>query len=237
WNIPLRFQLRGGALEEWHRLIIFLASISRDHFSEGPSYISWLPQSDGLFSVSSLRRILVTKKFNGYVDFPFEVIWNAGVPSKIACLSWKVYFGKVATIDNLQRKGFALANRCVLCGSNAESVDHLFFSCVFASEVWTLISSKLSIHGPHPSSTVGFIQGWKGLNCLTKFQLAKKAIIHAVLWFIWIERNNRIFRDVTCSSTSTTIKLWFAVGDWLLAEGSFLSTDLIAWRRLVFGNG
>ncbi|CAN1826521.1 hypothetical protein LINPERHAP1_LOCUS31589, partial [Linum perenne] len=150
---------------------------------------------------------------------------------------WKIYLGKVATQDNLQRRGFTLANRCVLCGSNEESVQHLFLSCSFAFDVWTLVSSKLSIHGPHPSSLAGFIKGWKEVNCSKRFISVKRAILHAVFWYIWLERNNRIFRDVDCSPTSTTIKLWLAVGEWLTANGSFSPSDLRAWQRLVFDNG
>ncbi|CAN1792257.1 hypothetical protein LINPERHAP1_LOCUS19606, partial [Linum perenne] len=235
--IPLRFQLRGGALEEWYRLILLLASIPRNRFAEGPAFVNWPPQPNGVFTVSSLRRILVARNFIGFVDFPFDVIWKAGVPSKFACLSWKIYLGRVATQDNLQQRGMVLANRCVLCGTKEESVQHLFLSCAFASEVWTLVSSKLSIHGPHPSSMVGFIQGWKGLNCLQSFHSAKRAILHAVLWYIWSERNNRIFKDVISSSASTTIKLWIALGDWLSVDGIFTPSDLMAWRRLVFENG
>ncbi|CAN1304053.1 hypothetical protein LINPERPRIM_LOCUS26067 [Linum perenne] len=183
-----------------------------------------------------LQRILVDSKFKGFEEFPFDVVWKARVPSKVACLSWKIYFGKVANLDNLQCRGFTLANRCVLCGSNEESVQHLFLSCAFASEVWTLVSSKLSIHGPHPFSLAGFIQGWKEVNCSKSF-ISKKVILHAVLWYIWLERNNRIFRDVDCSPTSTTIKLWLAVGDWLRADGSFSPSDMRAWQRMVFDNG
>ncbi|CAN1748514.1 Putative ribonuclease H protein At1g65750, partial [Linum perenne] len=235
-HIPLRYQLRGGALEEWYKLILHLAAIPRDRFSEGPASISWTPSPDGRFTVSSLRGLLVAE-FTGIIGFPADTIWQSLVPSKIACHAWKVYHKKMATIDNLQQKGFALANRCVLCGNNLESVDHLFLSCAFTSEVWTLISSKLSIHGPLSSSVVDFIQSWKGLNCSTRFVLAKEVLLHAVFWFIWKERNDRIFHDRTSSVFPTLLKIWFSVGDWLIAHGRFLTADLVMWRRLVFDNG
>ncbi|CAN1280198.1 Putative ribonuclease H protein At1g65750 [Linum perenne] len=237
WFIPLRFQLRGGALEERHNLDRLLASIPRDHLSEGPAYISWAPQRDGKFSVSSLRRILIADKFPGLQSFPAEVVWQPDVPSKIACFSWKVFLNRIATLDSLQRKGFSLANRCVLCGLSSESVDHLFLNCVFTSEVWSLLSSKLSIHGPFPHSIVDLFYGWKGLNCLQRFAPSMKITLHSVLWFIWAERNDRIFRDMGSSPLSIFHWIWFAVGDWLSVGGGFLSIDLLTWRRLVFDNG
>ncbi|CAN1252848.1 hypothetical protein LINPERPRIM_LOCUS8165, partial [Linum perenne] len=236
WNIPLRFQLCGGALAEWYRLLLYLASIPREQFSEGPSFICWTPQSDGRLSVTSLRRILVTNKFSGHKDFPSDVIWQPAVPSKIACLCWKLFFKKVATLDNLQKNGFSLANRCVLCSSNFETVDHLFLACKFASDIWTLLSSLLSIHGPLSSSIMGFIHGWKGMNCLSSFSSAMDVLMHAVLWFIWKERNDQIFKDSASNSVFTFRKIWFTVDDWLLVDGRFFTLKLSAWR-LVFDNG
>ncbi|CAN1275418.1 Putative ribonuclease H protein At1g65750 [Linum perenne] len=237
WHIPIRFQLRGGALEEWYSLLRYLASIPRDRFTEGPAFINWSPRSDGQFTVASLRRLLVADKFRGTIDFPFEIIWQPAIPSKIACHLWKVFFNKIATTDNLQRKGFVLVNRCVLCGSDMETVDHLFLNCDFALDVWTRISSILSIHGPHSSSMTGFIQRWKGLNCLTSYSPAMRVILHTFVWFIWKERNDRIFRDVTTSAFRTTVKIWLLAGDWIFAEKRSLAFDLDAWRRLVFDNG
>ncbi|CAN1796077.1 hypothetical protein LINPERHAP1_LOCUS20803 [Linum perenne] len=163
--------------------------------------------------------------------------WKPVVPSKIACLSWKIYFKKVATSDNLQKKGFSLANRCVLCNSNTESVDHLFINCEFSYKVWTLLSSKLSFHGPLPSNVVGFIKGWKGLNCVTSFQSAMKVILQAAFWFIWKERNDRIFRKLLNPPKFTLRKIWFAAGDWLLAASCFTTSELSGWRRMLFDNG
>ncbi|CAN1816595.1 Putative ribonuclease H protein At1g65750 [Linum perenne] len=237
WDIPLRFQLRGGALTEWHDLLRLLGDIPQIRLSEGPACITWSLQSDGLFSVSSLRRRLTATKYQGSHDFPADVVWQPAVPSKIVCLCWKIFHRKVATIDNLQRKGFSLANRCVLCESSSESVDHLFIRCVFSSEVWSILSSKLSIHGPFPLGIADLIEGWKGLNCTNRFSSAKKVILHSVLWYIWAERNDRVFRDTANSPMSTLHKIWFAIGNWLRVDGSFSNADLIAWRRLVFDNG
>ncbi|CAN1780369.1 hypothetical protein LINPERHAP1_LOCUS15070 [Linum perenne] len=47
--------------------------------------------------------------------------------------SGKASADRIATLDNLQRRGFALPNWCVLCERMEESVDHLFLQCTFAS--------------------------------------------------------------------------------------------------------
>ncbi|CAN1762923.1 hypothetical protein LINPERHAP1_LOCUS8598 [Linum perenne] len=143
----------------------------------------------------------------------------------------------MSTVDNLHRKRFCLANRCVMCYSDAETVDHLFLRCSFASEVWSRLSSKISLHGTFSSLIEEFIQRWKDLNCLSSFSSAMKVLPHALLWFLWKERNDRIFNDAYSSPCLVLRRLCILVGDWLTFAGSFSATDLSAWRRLVFDNG
>ncbi|CAN1795633.1 Putative ribonuclease H protein At1g65750, partial [Linum perenne] len=237
WTIPLRYQLRGGALEEWNNLIHYLDSIRLDLFTEGPAYIRWTSQTDGCFTVSSLRRTLVAEIFKGCDFFPAKVVWQPAAPTKVSCFCWKVFFSKIATVDNLQRKGFAFVNKCVLCNANLESVDHIFLDCDFASKVWTLLSSRLSIFGLFHSSIASFIVGWKELNCVQSFSSVMKVLLHAVLWYIWKERNSRIFKDSSEPPVFTFRRIGTAVGDWLRVNGSFSSQDLILWRRVIFDNG
>ncbi|XP_074282999.1 uncharacterized protein LOC141607544 [Silene latifolia] len=45
--------------------------------------------------------------------------------------------GKLATVDNLQLRGFQLANRCCLCKQDVETHQHLFFRCSFSQTVWS----------------------------------------------------------------------------------------------------
>ncbi|CAN0918759.1 hypothetical protein LINGRAHAP2_LOCUS31056 [Linum grandiflorum] len=89
---------------------------------------------------------------------------------------------KVATVDNLQRRGFQMANMCVLCCKAAESIDHIFLQCGFSCKIWNMVSSALSIYGPYISDVVGFITAWKGMNCSFGCRLVSKVIMHAVFW-------------------------------------------------------
>ncbi|CAN1810936.1 Putative ribonuclease H protein At1g65750 [Linum perenne] len=218
--------------------MLFLASIPRSHFTEGPPYISWSLQSDGIFSVASLRRSLVANLFFGSPNFPHKFIWQPATPSKVACFIWRVFLRKIATQDNLQNRGFYMVNRCVLCSASLESIDHLLLTCPFSSDIWLRFSSRLSIHGPFSSSIEAFILEWKGLNCAQSLNGdVMKVLLHAVFWFIWKERNDRIFKDKSESSLTVFRRIWLAVEDWLLADRSFSSSDSLGWRRLIFDNG
>ena len=48
-------------------------------------------------------------------------------------------------MDRLQKRGWALANRCFLCQKCGESIDHLLLHCERTREVWTLLLSFFGV--------------------------------------------------------------------------------------------
>ena len=52
------------------------------------------------------------------------------MPPKVALFAWEASWGKILTMEQLQRRGYSLANRCFLCLSEEETVDHLSLHCV-----------------------------------------------------------------------------------------------------------
>ncbi|CAN0859972.1 Putative ribonuclease H protein At1g65750 [Linum grandiflorum] len=104
WCIRLRGQLRGGALDEWESFVNYLNNIPIGTISVGPAFVIWPFASNGLFTVKSFGHELRRTTFVGIRNFPASFIWNKMVPSKIQCFTWQVFHGKIATMDNLQRK-------------------------------------------------------------------------------------------------------------------------------------
>ena len=54
------------------------------------------------------------------------------VPLKIKCFVWLCIENHINTWDNLSKKGWSGPNRCSLCRTADESVNHLFVECSFA---------------------------------------------------------------------------------------------------------
>ena len=57
---------------------------------------------------------------------------------KISFFAWEASWGKALTLDQIQKRGWALANRCYLCHLNEESIDHLLLHCVKTSALWEM---------------------------------------------------------------------------------------------------
>ncbi|CAN1730072.1 Putative ribonuclease H protein At1g65750 [Linum perenne] len=180
--------------------------------SEGPSSLVWPLEKSGAFTVRSLARELISRKFQGVDSFPSEVIWMRHIPTKVAGFVWQVAHGRISTIDNLIRRGMMIPNRCVMCGADAESIIHLFRDCEFELQVWSIFSSRLSVFGPFPRLIKDWFWAWKGLNCGLVFDPCIKMLLHGVLWGMWGERNNRVFRDRETNPQGVAYRIASIVG-------------------------
>ena len=91
--------------------------------------------SHGNFSVMTLYSGL---DLSPETEFPFRSIWNFVIPSKISFFAWEASWGKAITLDQLKRRGRALANKCCLYEDDEETIDHMLIYCKMAKMLWDL---------------------------------------------------------------------------------------------------
>ena len=105
---------------------------------ENEDKMVWTASRSGVFSVKSLYSTL---ELGGSALFPYVGIWRVYVPPKVAFFTWEASWGKILTLNQLQRRGYSLANRCFLCLADAETVDHLLLHCVMTRALWIFFFS------------------------------------------------------------------------------------------------
>jgi hypothetical protein len=93
---------------------------------EGIDKLWWVPSCKGLFEVKSYYRALLPC---GSLSFPWKSVWRSKAPTREAFFVWMVVHSKILTLDNLGRMGMVVVNRCWLCETEGESVDHLLLHC------------------------------------------------------------------------------------------------------------
>ena len=71
--------------------------------------VSWVESKDGNFSVKSLYKAF---ELDSTRCFPMKIIWNSSVQPKVSLFAWEASWGKVLTLNQVQKRGCALANRC-----------------------------------------------------------------------------------------------------------------------------
>ena len=109
----------------------------------GVDKLWWVPSRKGLFEMKSFYRVL---SLTGVTLFPWKSIWRFMAPSRVAFFAWTAARGKILTMDNLRRRGMVVVNRCWLCESDEESVDHLLLHCGVARALWNAFFARFGLY-------------------------------------------------------------------------------------------
>lgn len=106
-------------------------------------------------------------------------------------MSWLLLHGKLPTCQYLQRLGINLDDECCLCNQAKETLDHLFFDCVYARAVWTDVAGWCKINRqPGPwSKELEFLV----TECTSKGgkQTMYRCVISVLVYHLWKEMNCR----------------------------------------------
>ncbi|RVW72345.1 putative mitochondrial protein [Vitis vinifera] len=70
-------------------------------------------------------------------EFPSSLVWNPWVPKRVSFFAWEAIWGRILTMDQLKRRGWALPSRCYLCKADEESANHVIH-CPKATMICTL---------------------------------------------------------------------------------------------------
>ncbi|CAN0856966.1 Putative ribonuclease H protein At1g65750 [Linum grandiflorum] len=234
WDVHLTTTLRGGALQELHQFLELLSNLPEDAISSGPPRLSWQPDLRRGFSVKSFVSSLLLDRFPGNALFSMTAVWISTVPTKVCCFSWMACMNSIATIDNLKRRGFIVPNRCTLCYHAEESASHLLVHCAFADAVWVRFSQTVGGFGPRPRDIMPVFQEWNEGQGFSIFDNFRRVLHHAIIWFLWMERNNRIFRDESSSTTQLVWKIALNTARWLVAHRKVSSSEVSLWLNAIF---
>ncbi|GKD12688.1 RNA-directed DNA polymerase, eukaryota [Tanacetum coccineum] len=133
WNW-IRPILSGRSHSNFTRM---LEEIGNMEVTQGNDSCSWSLSLDGNYSVSSLRHHID--------DYMLPSIspssrWCKMIPRKVNIFMWHFFFDRLPLRVNLSSRGLDLQSiLCPICNVQAEFLDHAFFLCDTASNVWRLI--------------------------------------------------------------------------------------------------
>ena len=131
------------------------------------------------------------------------------IPLKNKKFAWYLRRGVILTKDNLAKRNWHGSKKCVFCHKD-ETIKHLFFECTFARSIWSIIQI-CSILFP-PCSIANIFGNWlNGVDRRFKRLIRMGAL--AVIWSIWLCRNDKVFNDKNLSLMqviyrTTTLRFW-----------------------------
>ncbi|KAK9672348.1 hypothetical protein RND81_12G095100 [Saponaria officinalis] len=201
----------------------------RDHIvahtgrNGAPSLVrSW--QRCGRFSTSLAYEFFRNKfpKFYGV-----NVVWNSISAPKNCLIALMAIQNKLSTIDNIYPRGFMLINRCVLCKKSWENVGHLFFSCDFSSVVWHHV--LIWIGFKRRAWTLHREVDWVRKRIRKRHWRSQwlQVASTSTIYYIWLERNHRIFLGQEKDSSSIISCIKFHVCVRLLQRAKGPQEDIL----------
>nr|GEX61756.1 hypothetical protein [Tanacetum cinerariifolium] len=141
-------------------------------------------------------------KYPNLLFIPTPII-SVGVHDKLewrlrhAFNLWLVIKGKLKTQDNLRSwdVSSSLATCCTLCETQLDSHEHLFFDCSFSKQVWCHMRDLAGLsHVPPSLELILDI-----INPMARRKMSSsiisKLVLAASAYFIWQDRNDRLFKN------------------------------------------
>ncbi|KAL0688483.1 hypothetical protein Bca4012_088160 [Brassica carinata] len=112
-------------------------------------------------------------------------IWSLNIPPNIKTFWWRMAHGGIAVLDNLRRRGVKIDNTCPVCEEQMETLNHAFFQCRVAREVWELSPTSFTVLD---QSSNGVIQNINEMIRLV--QRDQEDILNFFVgWRLWKMRN------------------------------------------------
>ncbi|XP_058180014.1 uncharacterized protein LOC131298547 [Rhododendron vialii] len=153
--------------------------------------VAWTLTADGSFSVKSAWEAC---RHRSPIQPWHPLVWfSQGVP-RWSFIEWLAILGRLSTRDRLVSWGVTASSQCVLCLNGMESHNHLFFECDFSAATW----GQIMIRNGICMAVVPLSQEleWAGQNRAGKGfrNYIYKLSLAASVYFLWGERNSRIFQ-------------------------------------------
>lgn len=73
----------------------------------------------------------------------YKGLWFKHATPKFAFLAWLALLYRLSTADRMVTWSSNISTVCVLCSHDDESRNHLFFKCIYTSEIWKNLAYRL----------------------------------------------------------------------------------------------
>ncbi|RVW19996.1 LINE-1 retrotransposable element ORF2 protein [Vitis vinifera] len=156
WNISFSRDFNDWEVDLVGNLLYML----RDYkISSEEDSVLWKGGGSGIFRVKEAYNLLVA---SNDIVFPNKGIWVDKVPTKVVFFAWEATWGKVLTLDRLQRRGWQFPNRCFLCGCEEETVNHILLHCTVVRVLWEIVFVLFGIQWVFPETVKDMLFSWRG---------------------------------------------------------------------------
>ncbi|GJX28468.1 RNA-directed DNA polymerase, eukaryota, reverse transcriptase zinc-binding domain protein [Tanacetum coccineum] len=124
-----------------------------------------------------------------------KLVWFSQNIPKHAFILWLTILGRLTTQDKVKSWGSYDLMVCPLCCNGMDLLEHLFFKCGYSSSLWDMVKDRIKlkcyeVDWPLIVNKYADMQNGNSIN-----SIVRRLCLAASVYFIWQERNSRIFKD------------------------------------------
>ncbi|KAE8687059.1 putative serine/threonine-protein kinase [Hibiscus syriacus] len=122
-----------------------------------------------------------------------RLIWYPLHIPKHSLIAWMAILNKLPTRDCLERMRICTDGLCINCSTHQETRDHIFSNCSLAIGIWKSILNMngMNFYALWDEMIARACSSWKGKSLLI---VILKISWNAFIYFLWQERNQRLFQ-------------------------------------------
>ncbi|GJT03431.1 retrovirus-related pol polyprotein from transposon TNT 1-94 [Tanacetum coccineum] len=162
--------------------------------------ITYWRDSIGTYSVFSVRRAWEALRPRGNEVNWYHIVWFPHCIPQHAFHLWLVMRNSLKTQDKLKQWDVGVNTdlnllRCVFCDSQQDSHAHFFFECSYFARVCLHVQhlAEMEAFPPVLQDILSHLQPMA--NKRTSTSVIGRILLAATSYFLWIERNNRLFKN------------------------------------------
>ena len=175
-----------------------MCSVQPPSLSSVRDCYNWYVDDLYLDSFNTARTWESVRDRSNTVDWE-SVVWFGGHVPRHAFHMWVTHLDRLPTISRIAAWDHNVENSCLLCNAPDENRDHLFLRCRFSERLWKMIIRRLG-YQPFLFHTWTSLIEWLRMKDYTCPQTLHKLAAHAVIYHLWLERNNHLHNAVFSST-------------------------------------
>ena len=206
------------------------ALIVRVRLKEGEDLIVWKFDT-GIFSSKACSSIF--SKYSGHENNGSNIwkhIWSIKAPPKIKAFLWRVQWKILPTKSFLHYRLCSIPDECPWCGTESETISHIFWGCELSIWAWDFISSWWNVKSLRIQCSGFSLANILNAKVIPPARRIWQLVVAAVLWSIWLARNELIFSNVRIKKGVLLALIRCRVSVWGKASGILGYGDTPVWK-------
>ncbi|XP_071708092.1 uncharacterized protein [Rutidosis leptorrhynchoides] len=172
----------------------------------------------------------IDKTIIARVNVSGKTLRNNLIPLKVGIFIWRVLKERVAVKTELVKRGVNLSSIiCPMCNKEAESTNHALLSCDLATDVWTRIHRWWNQSFNHNSCIGDILQAINHNTMPTALLKMWQAITWTTTYFIWKNRNQKVFNDDSWSAAKIVCDIQEKSYVWIMNRSRRTRKDWLQW--------